>query len=70
MSKSEKLNAHARRQVEKVGRASGMAFAADRMDILKAAKGWLDDNEIDIDSVVDVLVVAEFLAGDRTPERE
>lgn len=68
MSRRDQLNAIARRQVDSVGSASGMRYVAERMDIIKAAKGLLKELELDEDGeydIMDILSVAEFLAGDR-----
>lgn len=58
----------ARRQIEAAGRASGMNYVADRLDILKAARGFLEEIEVEEYEIMDILVVAEFLAGDRVTE--
>lgn len=66
MASGKKLNKTARRQLRDLGQASGAAYVADRMAILNAAVGWLDENDFEDPDTMDVLAVAEFLAGDRT----
>lgn len=67
MSKpDERLNKIARRQVDSVGRASGMRYVADRGDIIRAAQSLMKEIESgDAEDIYDVLAVAGFLAGDR-----
>lgn len=65
MSRRDQLNSIARRQLENLGQASGMRYVAERLDILKAAKAFLDENDFEDYDIMDVLTTAEFLAGDR-----
>lgn len=64
LSKRDQLNRIARRQIEASGGGS-MKYIAERLDILVMAKGFLEDNEIEEYDIMDILSVAEFLAGDR-----
>lgn len=64
MSRRERLNLIARRQIDAIGRSSGLAYVAGRRDILDSAKAWVEENGDEYD-IMDVLAVAEFLAGDR-----
>ena len=64
LSRRERLNLIARRQIDAIGRSSGLAYVAGRRDILDSAKAWVEENGDEYD-IMDVLAVAEFLAGDR-----
>lgn len=62
-----RLNLIAQRQLQALGRMQG--YLADRMEILNSARGWLIAEQGDEDpDIMDVLSVAEFLAGDRITE--
>lgn len=62
-----RLNLIAQRQLQALGRMQG--YLADRMEILNTARGWLIAEQGDEDpDIMDVLSVAEFLAGDRITE--
>lgn len=62
----DRLNRLAERQLDGIGMASGARYVAQRMEILDAAIGWLEKNDFDAPDVLDVTLIAGFLAGDRT----
>ena len=64
MSRRDRLNLVARRQLESLGRASGDRYVADRADIFRSSKALLEELDFEDLDVHDVLAVAEFLAGD------
>lgn len=67
MSRADELNKIARRQLDSIGRASGLVYAAERADLVRQARSLI--RELDLEDEVDVyavLEVAGFLAGDRT----
>lgn len=66
LSKTDRLNQTARRQIEALGRRPG--FLADRMTILDTAKAWLENQGVEDPDLMDILSTAEFLAGDRITE--
>lgn len=71
MSRRKQLNKIARRQLESIGSASGARYVAERMEILNGAKKWIEKNYEDAEpDIMDVLSVAEFLAGDRVEDRQ
>lgn len=67
MSRAEhpnaRLNLIARRQLEQG--AAGPRYVAERMEILNSASGWLEEHGHEEPDIMDILSVAEFLAGDR-----
>jgi hypothetical protein len=66
-SPDARLNLIAQRQLQALGRIPG--YLADRMEILNSARGWLITEQGDEEpDVMDILSVAEFLAGDRITE--
>jgi hypothetical protein len=65
LSRRDRLNVIARRQLESLGRASGDRYVADRQDILRGAQALIKELEAgDAEDVYDILAVAAFLAGD------
>lgn len=62
----DKLSKKARRSIDKAARASGFEYVADRMDILRSARGYLEEIECEDYDIMSLVLVAEFLAGDRT----
>lgn len=58
------LDKIARRYLERVGRESGLAYVADRADIVRAAKALADDLECEDLDVFALVELAGFLAGD------
>jgi hypothetical protein len=64
LSRTDRLNLIARRQLDSLGAGHSLRYVAERMEILNSAKSWVDENTEDYD-IMDVLAVAEYLAGDR-----
>lgn len=69
MSRRDRLNLLARRQLESLGRASGDRYVADRQDIIRSAQSLIKEIEAgDPEDIYDILAVASFLAGDGASE--
>lgn len=63
---ANRLNIVARRQLERLSRSSRAVFRAERIDNLNEAKKWLETGMgLEEYDLMDVMVVAEYIAGDR-----
>lgn len=59
MSKPD-VSKKARREIDSIGSASGLARRAERLDALKTARSFLRESGVEVDTE-SILLIAEFL---------
>lgn len=66
--RKSRMSKKTRRELDKVGSASGFAYIADRADIVRAAKALSEELELEDADTFSLIELASFLAGDKSQE--